>query len=151
MKIKKQNIANIVCVLIIGYVFITRLLIGQVIYAKIPTRSSSTDVLKSDWEGVWNCNLDGRPARVEFIYDSGSNKVYGNVSDSNGPTVALGERKLNKLDLKSSRQDHRLPLLYNSKVNWMLMMHTWDRNYASGYTYWQDIPFGFQCKRESSP
>jgi hypothetical protein len=146
----KQNLAKIFCLLIIC-AFVACLLIGQVTYAQPPKRSNPTDVLKSDWEGVWNCNLDGRQARVEFIYDSSSKRVYGNVSDSNGPTLALGERKLNQFDLKSSRRDHMLPLRYNSEVNWMLMMHTWDRNYASGYTYWQGIPFGFQCKRESSP
>lgn len=146
----KRNIASIFCVLGIG-TFIICLSIEQETYAQSPVRKNSTDVLKSDWEGTWKCNLDGRQATVEFTYDPSSNRVYGNVSDSNGPTLPLGERKLNKFDLVSSRRDHMLPLRYNSEVNWMLMMHTWDRNYASGYTYWQGMPFGFQCKKEKSP
>ena len=125
------------------------LLIKRGVYAQEPVRQYPTDVLKSDWEGKWDCNLDGRPAVVQFSYDSVENRVFGRISDNGEPWVDFGQRNLDKSDLRTSRRDHMLPLLYNSKVKWMLMMHTWNRNYASGYTYWEGIPFGLQCQRQS--
>lgn len=40
-----------------------------------------------------------------------------------------------------------LPVRYNNTDNWMLIMHTGDRNYVSGYTTWNGIPFGLQCRK----
>jgi hypothetical protein len=119
------------------------------VYAQTPERQSPQDVLKSDWDGTWDCNLDGRSAVVEFSYESTEDRVFGRISDNGGEWIDFGERKLDGSDLRSSRRDHMLPLLYNGKVKWMLMMHTWERNYASGYTYWEGIPFGLQCHKRS--
>ena len=101
----------------------------------------------SDWEGTWNCNLDGRPAVL--IFEVNGSTVTGRINDSNRGWVTLVERDFDGSDPSSSRSDHLLPLLYNNTEHWLLMMHTWNSNYASGYTRWQGIPFGLQCQRSS--
>jgi hypothetical protein len=123
----------------------------QGVDAKTPERKFAQEVLKSDWDGKWKCNLNGQIVEAEFEYQSTTNKVHGNISDSGGKSKTFGERDLDKSDLPSSRLDHMLPLLYdgNKTDKWMLMMHTGDRSYASGYASLERIPFGLQCHKES--
>lgn len=62
--------------------------------------------------------------------------------------MPIYERGFDSGDLASSWRDHMLPLLYNGTDKWMLIMHTWNHKYASGYTTWSGIPFGLQwCRR----
>lgn len=145
----KKSAILLLCFLIGIGILMYGFLFEQGVSAETPERQFAQEVLKSDWDGKWKCNLDGRTAEVEFSYESTENRVFGYISDSGGEKKAFGERKLDNSDLLSSRRDHMLPLLYDGKVKWMLMMHTWDRSYASGYTYWEGIPFGLQCHKES--
>lgn len=123
-------------------------------------RRNPTDVILPDWQGRWNCNLDGRNAVLELrlgdlVRDNGDGtqsivhgvKIVGRIRDNGGAWVPVEQRNFTPSDLASSRRDHMLPLRYNNQDNWMLMMHTWNRRYASGYTTWNGIPFGFQCQK----
>lgn len=104
-------------------------------------------ISSSNWQGNWSCNLDGRSAVLILATNGG--RVAGRINDNNRGWVTLVQRNLDSNDPSSSRLDHLLPLLYNNTDHWMLMMHTWNSNYASGYTTWKGIPFGLQCRRSN--
>lgn len=127
--------------------------------ATLYVRKNPTDVILPDWVGKWNCNLDGRSAVIELglanttvcngniCSTTSGTRIAGRVSTNGGAWVPIEQRAFVSTDLPSSRLDHMLPLRYNKTDNWMLMMHTWDRNFASGYTTWSGIPFGLQCRK----
>lgn len=127
--------------------------------ATLYVRPTPTTVILPDWEGRWNCNLDGRSAVIELnlanttICKDGicqttiGTRIAGRVSDNGGSWLPIEQRSFGSGDLASSRRDHMMPLLYNKQDKWMLIMHTFNRNYASGYTTWNGIPFGLQCRK----
>ncbi|MBF2014710.1 MAG: hypothetical protein IGS23_05770 [Rivularia sp. T60_A2020_040] len=136
------------------------LMITPVASATTYGRRNPTDVILPDWVGTWNCNLDGRRAVLELslgntVTDNGNGtssvtvgtKIYGRISDNGGSWVNLEQRTLTSNDPSTRRRDHILPLKYNNRDNWLLMMHTFNRKYASGYTTWSGIPFGLQCQK----
>ncbi|GAB4181543.1 MAG: hypothetical protein Fur006_16670 [Coleofasciculaceae cyanobacterium] len=122
-------------------------------------RPNPWTVILSDWQGTWNCNLDGRLAVlklqllekrvfVDFVGSTYSELfVSGQFSDSGGAWKHVTQRSFNSGDLASSRRDHMLPLIYENRDNWMLIMHAGNRNYISGYTTWNGSVFGMQCRR----
>jgi hypothetical protein len=114
----------------------------------------------SDWAGFWECNLDGRPAllalgRENLYEDLGGGigsicfdcTIGGEISDNGGSWIRVEKRSLTADDPPASVTDHLLPLLYNGQDHWLLMIHTWDRNFASGYTTWNGRPYGLQCRK----
>lgn len=114
----------------------------------------------SDWTGFWECNLDGRPAllslgREDLYRDLGGGisslchdcTIGGEISDNGGPWTRVEKRSLTNDDPPASVTDHLLPLLLNGQDHWLLMIHTWDRTYASGYTTWNGRPYGLQCRK----
>lgn len=135
------------------------LLFTQSAYATTYGRRNPTDVIPPDWTGRWNCNLDGRPAVLELNLANTTvcngnicsttfgTRIAGRISDNGGPWVGIEQRAFAAGDPPTARTDHMLPLRYNNTANWMLMMHTWNRNFASGYSTWNGIPFGLQCRR----
>ena len=121
---------------------------------------TSTFTGPSDWTGIWECNLDGRLAllslgRMDLYQDLGGGisslcsdcTIGGEISDNGGPWVQVEKRPLTSDDPPASVTDHLLPLLYNDQEHWLLMLHTWDTNYASGYTTWSGRPYGLQCQK----
>lgn len=127
--------------------------------ATLYVRPNPWTVILPDWAGRWSCNLDGRPAVIELNLANTTTcqgnicqttigtRIAGRISDNGGPWVPIEQRSFSSGDLASSRRDHMLPLRYNNTANWMLIMHTANRNYTSGYTTWNGIPFGLQCRR----
>ncbi len=127
-------------------------------YAALWSRENPNDVIPPDWVGTWYCNLDGRGAQIIFDLRqehvcngdecvTGSYKLFGMISDSGGPWRSLNQRDYDSHDMLTSREDHLLPLKFEDENHWMLMMHTLDRNYVSGYTRWDNAPYGIQCSR----
>jgi len=135
------------------------ILLAQGANATTYGRRNPTDVIPPDWVGRWNCNLDGRNALLELnladttvcsgnvCSTTAGTRIAGRISDNGGAWVPIEQRAFTGGDISSSRRDHMLPLRYNNRDNWMLMMHTWNRNFASGYTTWNGIPFGLQCRK----
>jgi hypothetical protein len=127
--------------------------------ATLYARPTPTSVILPDWVGNWTCNLDGRPATMQLWLGNTQTcngnvcsitvgtRIDGRISDNGGPWRSLGQRSFTSADPASSRRDHILPLRYNNTDNWLLIMHTFNRNFISGYTTWNRIPFGFQCRR----
>jgi hypothetical protein len=121
---------------------------------------ASTFTGPSDWTGLWACNLDGRKAllslgRMDLYQDLGGGisslcsdcTIGGEISDNGGPWRQVEKRSLTANDPPASVTDHLLPLLYNGEDHWLLVIHTWDRDYASGYTTWSGRPYGLQCQK----
>jgi hypothetical protein len=101
-------------------------------------------ITASDWQGTWNCNLDGRSIQINFWLHY--NQVIGQVGDD---AWALKQRSFDpSSDPATARTDHVLPLSDNNNEKWFLMMHTWDQRYASGFTRWQGSVYGLQCSRQ---
>ncbi len=92
------------------------------------------------WIGTWLCNHDGRPATIIF---NSINPVRGRVNIAYGGWTDIEERTSNSKDVPNSNQAHILHL----SGDWLLMRHGWDANYASGYSIWNGVPFGLQCRR----
>jgi hypothetical protein len=133
--------------------------LNQKVEATQYVRPNPWTVILPDWAGQWNCNLDGRSAVLQLYLANTSvcngnicqitigTRIAGRISDNGGAWRLIEQRSFNSGDIASSRRDHMLPLRYNNTDNWMLIMHTGDRNYASGYTTWNGIPFGLQCRK----
>lgn len=138
--------------------------VGAVFLAKeadatLYVRRSPTDIIPPDWVGKWNCNIDGRSAVLELslvdttICEGGvcrttsGTGIAGRFSNNGGAWMPIEQRDFAPGDPSTSRRDHMLPLRYNNTDNWMLMIHTWNRNFASGYTTWNGIHFGLQCRK----
>ncbi|MEL7354362.1 MAG: DUF6006 family protein [Cyanobacteria bacterium P01_A01_bin.116] len=147
-------VAAIIFATVLGIAF------AHSVQAATYARPTQTSVIPPDWVGTWDCNLDGREAVIRLGIDSrrgcdgdfctttpGAGPIAGNVSDGGGNWVPIRERSRNSNDLDTSRNDHTLPLRYNGTDDWMLIMHTWNRDFASGYTTWRGIPFGLQCSK----
>jgi hypothetical protein len=127
------------------------------------SRRNPTDVILPDWQGNWDCNLDGRKTVLDFklIEDTicqgnicqNSFKIAGRMLDADGIANALEPREYGFGDPPTARLDHLLPLRFKSNEEWipmLLMMHTGQRDSASGYVRWNGIPFGLQCQRATS-
>jgi hypothetical protein len=140
---------------IVGFMLETVLVTSAV--ATQWTRVKPTDVIPPDWEGTWKCNGDGRAFEITLKLEqvincnggictnTGTYVVKGQAASGNGPAKTLEQSSFGASDPASTRKDHLLPLRFEDGNNWILMMHTWDRRYASGYTNWDNIPFGLQC------
>ncbi|AFZ13644.1 hypothetical protein Cri9333_2798 [Crinalium epipsammum PCC 9333] len=127
------------------------------------SRRNPTDVILSDWQGRWDCNLDGRQTTLDFklIEQSfcqgnicqNAFKVTGQMIDGNTVVSELESREYGPGDPPTARLDHLLPMRFKSTEEWLpllLMMHTGNRNYASGFVRWNGIPYGLQCQRATS-
>lgn len=123
-------------------------------------RRNPTDVILPDWQGKWNCNLDGRQTQLDFQL-GGSTLCQGNICEyvyklagrmsglSEGDTP-LEPRDYGRGDPPTARLDHLLPLSFKTRDGWLpmlLMMHTGNRDYSSGYVTWNGIPYGIQCHK----
>jgi hypothetical protein len=126
-------------------------------------RRNPTDIILPDWRGKWDCNLDGRQTTVEFrlVEDTFCQgnicqnifKITGRMIDTGGTETPLEPRDYGEGDPPTARLDHLLPLRFKSNEGWLpmlLMMHTGNREYASGYVRWNAIPFGIQCRKSGS-
>lgn len=123
--------------------------------------SYSSNSYTVSWLGTWKCNLDGRSAIIRFKLEDNvvcrgnickkqiGTKLVGHISDNGGPWRRLERRRLDSNDPPASgAKDHILPLRYNGRDNWLLIMHTWNRKFASGYTTWRGKPYGLQCRKD---
>ncbi len=130
------------------------------------TQGFATIIVPGGFHGTWNCNLDGRPAEIEFYSKDrrvchGSicsvivaADLVGRVSDNGGPWKYLRTRKLNGNDPRTKNKSHIQAFTFDNKEPWLLMLNTWrDRNdyanYLTGYSTWHGTIFPIQCQRES--
>lgn len=115
------------------------------------------------WVGNWQCNLDGRPARIQLfseridmncsdglceITSEPSYRLAGRIS-SNGfpPWKKLESRGFRAEDPKTKVSSYILPLRYDGAEDWFVMMHTWNKNYLSGFSRWNGTVYGLQCQK----
>ncbi len=145
----------LISMLVICLIFVT--------FISRPAMAQSSN--QPEWIGRWTCNLDGRPAILELSgntdpntcwYDEeacgflctliGGTNVAGRFSDDGGPWKTIYTRPFYRDQGELKRYEHIIPLEVD-KEPWLLLMHTWDKNYMSGYTTWHDRVFGIQCNR----
>ncbi len=123
-------------------------------------RRNPTDVILPDWQGKWDCNLDGRQTQldlqlVEDKFCEGNIcqnvfKIAGRMIEAQGSEVPIEQRDYGRGDIPTARLDHLLALNFKSSSGWLpmlLIMHTGNRQYASGYVRWNGIPYGIQCHK----
>lgn len=124
------------------------LALGAIVALTSTTSALASPVTPHDWVGEWKCNIDGRTGILKLeLADRGSYPLVGAVSDSDGDWKSVTMRRLTSSDPPTERVDHLLPLRFGSKSNLLFMMHTWDRNYASGFGYYEGVPYGRQCRK----
>lgn len=130
----------------------------------IPTTAQSVN--QAEWSGRWSCNLDGRPAVIELtgnrdpntcLFDKQagefvctligtSTNVAGRLSDNGGSWQTIYTRPFYPERGELPKYNHVIPLRLNNEP-WLLLMHTWNKRYMSGYTTWRGRAFGIQCNR----
>jgi hypothetical protein len=100
----------------------------------------------SDWVGTWNCNNDGQ-STVQVTFWPSNGTVFGKIGND---WFALKPRSYStSIDPPTSRKDHILPLsVPSNNTEWFLAMHTWNTNYASGFSRWNKSVFGLTCTRQ---
>jgi len=74
------------------------------------------------------------------------NNVAGRLSDNGGAWQTLSVRPFFRERGERREYDHIIPLELNNQP-WLLLRHTWDQRYMSGYTIWEGRAFGIQCHR----
>lgn len=109
-------------------------------------QKAEAQITPSHWVGTWNCNNDGRPTVQVTFWPSGGT-VYGKIDND---YYALQPRSYSSsIDPPTSRKDHVLPLYVRANnTQWFLAMHTWNGNYASGFSRWNGTAFGLTCTRQ---
>jgi hypothetical protein len=103
-----------------------------------------------EWSGGLTCNLDGRPAVLElegitslnwcwldkergYMCTRAGELVAGRLSDNGGPWQPIETRPFYPDRGEKREYTHIIPLRLNNEP-WLLLMHTWDNRYMSGYT-----------------
>ena len=106
---------------------------------------AEAQITPSDWVGTWSCNNDGHPP-VQVTFWPSNGTVYGKIDND---YYALMPRRFEYyIDPSTWRGDHVLPLtLKSNNTRWFLVMHTWDKRYASGFSRWNYTVFGLTCTR----
>jgi hypothetical protein len=113
----------------------------------VPFTQKAEAIAPSDWTGTWTCNFDGQPQPMPITFRTHYNLVIGQLDDN---AWALQQRSFDpSSDPATSRTDHVLPLLNTTNnEQWFLMLHTWNTNYASGFSRWQGSVYGIFCTRQ---
>ncbi|MGB7443949.1 MAG: hypothetical protein WA919_23035 [Coleofasciculaceae cyanobacterium] len=113
----------------------------------LPFTQKAEAITPSDWQGSWTCNFDGQQQPLQITFRQHYNLVIGQIGSN---AWALQQREFDSSsDPPTSRKDHVLPLLYRTNnEKWFLMLHTWNTNYASGFSRWRGSVYGMFCTRQ---
>lgn len=113
--------------------------------------SNASTVAREWYFGTWDCNIDGRPAKMQWrvvndpqttcngnICSSTSGvKVVGHFSDNGGPWVPLAKRG-------SSPTSLSIRYLGAEQDNWYLRYNASTRS-AQGWTTWRGNRYPLSC------
>ena len=117
--------------------------------------ANSSQVVREWYFGTWDCNIDGRPAQMQWyvvddpqttcngdICSSTSGvRVVGRFSDNGGPWVPLAKRSSN-----SRTSELGIRYLGNEQDNWYLKYNNRTR-VADGWTTWRGNRYPLQCQK----
>ncbi|KAF3886943.1 MULTISPECIES: DUF6006 family protein [Nostocales] len=116
--------------------------------------SANSSLVVREWFfGFWDCNIDGRPAKMQWytvndpqttcdgdICSSTSGvKVVGRFSDNGTPWVPLAKRW-------SRNSELAIRYLGNEQDNWYLNYNSSTRS-ANGWTTWRGKRYSLQCRK----
>ncbi|MBD2343873.1 DUF6006 family protein [Anabaena subtropica] len=138
---------------------ITKWLLGLAIAPAsliLVSNNAEASQIASEWFfGSWNCNIDGRPAQMEWkVVDDPKTtcsggvcsrtsgvRLVGRFSDNGSAWVPLGRRF-------SSRQKQDLGIRYlgTEQDNWYLRYNSSTR-IANGWTTWRGNRYPLQCRK----
>jgi hypothetical protein len=104
--------------------------------------------------GTWDCNIDGRPAQMQWrVVDDSQTTCNGNIcsstsgvridgrfSDNGSPWVSLGKRFSN-----AQRQELGIRYLGKEQDNWYLKYNS-KTKVADGWTTWRGKRYPLQCR-----
>ena len=155
-----KRLRSLLIVWLVSIFVISCLIFTTLISSNVKAQSAN----KPDWIGRWICNLDGRPAIIELTGNRDPNtcfitngetictlmgsttNVAGKLSDNGGAWQTIYTRPFFPKQGEQPEYDHIIPLELNNQP-WLLLRHTWDQRYMSGYTIWEGRAFGIQCHR----
>jgi hypothetical protein len=111
-------------------------------------------VIPPDWEGSWQCAVDGRTytLRMQLMPkctpSGGEVTCTGeHITGSTSTRTTFTERRLDSGDPATTRTDHMLPVQAADGTRGLYLMHTWDHDRFSGYGYWSGAPYPVHCTR----
>ncbi len=117
--------------------------------------AQASQVVSQWYFGKWNCSIDGRPAKMQWLVvddphtscsgdvcsSSSGVKVVGRFSDNGSAWVPLSQRYLRG-------NDFGIRYLGTEQDNWML--HYQPKNkIADGWTTWRRNRYPLQCRLQS--
>lgn len=123
----------------------------------VTTNRAKASQIASEWFfGTWDCNIDGRPAKMQwYVVDdpqttcngnvcstSSGVKVVGRFSDNGSPWVPLGKRYS-----KSQGKELGIRYLGKEQDNWLLKYNNTTK-VANGWTTWHGNRYPLQCKNK---
>ncbi len=117
--------------------------------------TQASQVVSQWYLGKWNCSIDGRPAKMQWLVvddtqtscsgdvcsSSSGVKVVGRFSDNGSAWVPLSKRYL---------QGNEFGIRYLGKEqdNWLLRYNP-QAKVANGWTTWRDNRYPLQCSLQS--
>jgi Family of unknown function (DUF6006) len=121
-----------------------------------PNHAKASQAVTEWFFGTWNCNIDGRPAKMQwYVVDDSQTtcdgnicsstsgvKVVGRFSDNGSPWVPLGKRYSN-----SQRKELGIRYLGKEQDNWLLKFDSTTK-VANGWTTWRGNRYPLQCKKK---
>ncbi len=116
-----------------------------------PSTINASQVAREWYFGLWDCNIDGRPAKMEWyvvndpqttcnngVCSSTSGvKVLGRFSDNNSPWVPLAKRSSNSTSIS-------IRYLGQEQDNWYLKYNV-NSGRANGWTTWRNKRYPLSC------
>ncbi|HEY9694737.1 MAG TPA: DUF6006 family protein [Oculatellaceae cyanobacterium] len=117
------------------------------------SHASASQAVSQWYFGLWNCNIDGRPAQMQwYVVDdpqttcsggvcssSSGVRVVGRFSDNRSPWVRLAKRYSNASELG-------IRYLGNEQDNWYLKYNS-NTRLAKGWTTWRGNRYPLQCQK----
>jgi hypothetical protein len=122
----------------------------------VSSHATASQVASEWFFGLWDCNIDGRPARMQWrvvddpqttcngnVCSSTSGvKVVGRFSDNGGGWVPLEKRFSNR-----QKQELGIRYLGREQDNWYLKYDT-RTQVATGWTTWRGTRYPLQCRNK---
>ncbi|MBD2592777.1 hypothetical protein H6G74_00335 [Nostoc spongiaeforme FACHB-130] len=121
----------------------------------LSSHTQASQIVGEWFFGSWDCNIDGRPARMEWkVVDDPQTNCNGNICSTTSGVRLLGRFSDNgsawvplaKRFSSSRRQDLGIRYLGAEQDNWYLKYNSQTRH-AEGWTTWRGNRYPLQCRK----
>lgn len=132
-----------------GFLGLAALAVG---ISALPSLGMASMVARDWYFGNWDCNIDGRPARMQWrVVDDPQTSCDGNVCSTTSGVKIVGRFSDNGsawvplAKQQSNRSQISIRYLGREQDNWYLRYNSSSRT-ATGWTTWRGNRYPLQCR-----